>query len=233
MRNLSTLYPGKVTVDANNPDGTFKNEVTPGVSNDGTPLEEQWQQDIWGWIAHLLNKVTVAPNGAQENEATSQIYDALETAARTLWTASLTQKGTVEQATSAEAIAGTSDVVFPSVLGLRQAFNAANAPPVYANRAWANFDGTGASPIAPNASGNISSITTAATGTFSVTFTTNMPDVNYGIAIQFDPTNIGLLGPITSKTVSGFTFTTYNWNGLAAGNANLFDPPDVNIVIYR
>jgi len=85
MRQLSTIYPGKIIIDANNPDGTFKNEVTPGVSGDGTPLEEQWQQDAWGWVAHLLNKVSVSPNGAQENELNSQIYDAIETAVRNLF----------------------------------------------------------------------------------------------------------------------------------------------------
>jgi hypothetical protein len=74
--------------------GTFKNETTPDVSNDGTPVEQQWQQDLWGAVAHLLNKVSVSPDGIQENEATSQIYDALEAAVRTLFTATGTSKGT-------------------------------------------------------------------------------------------------------------------------------------------
>ena len=94
MRNLSAIYPGKVTIDGNNPDGTFKNETTPDVSDDGTPNDEKWAQDMWGFFAHILNKVSVSPNGVQENEATSQIYDALESVARTLWTATETAKGT-------------------------------------------------------------------------------------------------------------------------------------------
>jgi hypothetical protein len=56
-------------------------------------------------------------------------------------------------------------------------FNASGSAPVYACRAWVNFDGTGTPAI--RGSGNVSSITDNGTGDYTVNFTTAMPDVNY------------------------------------------------------
>jgi hypothetical protein len=52
--------------------------------------------------------------------------------------------------------------------------------PVYAARAWVNFNGTGT--VAIRASGNVSSITDNGTGDYTVNFTTAMADANYSIA---------------------------------------------------
>ena len=50
--------------------------------------------------------------------------------------------------------------------------------PLYMCRAWVNFNGTTA---AINASGNVTSVTRTAAGTFTVAFTTAMPDANYAV----------------------------------------------------
>jgi len=60
---------------------------------------------------------------------------------------------------------------------LQTAFAAPGAAPMYACRAWVNFDGTGT--VAIRASGNVSSITDNGTGQYTINFTTAMPDVNY------------------------------------------------------
>jgi hypothetical protein len=49
--------------------------------------------------------------------------------------------------------------------------------PSYACRAWVNFNGTGTPAI--RGSGNISSITDAGVGNFTLNFTNAMPDSNY------------------------------------------------------
>jgi len=49
--------------------------------------------------------------------------------------------------------------------------------PIYAARAWVNFNGTGT--VAIRGSGNVSSITDNGTGNYIVNFTTALPDVNY------------------------------------------------------
>ena len=56
-------------------------------------------------------------------------------------------------------------------------FNASGSAPVYACRAWVNFNGTGT--VAIRASGNVSSITDGGTGTYTVNLTTAMSDTNY------------------------------------------------------
>jgi len=68
---LKDEYPGKVVIDANNPNGTFKNR-TDDILKDGTPLEKAWTSDIWGFFSHLLNLASVVADGSEENEAASQ-----------------------------------------------------------------------------------------------------------------------------------------------------------------
>lgn len=52
--------------------------------------------------------------------------------------------------------------------------------PVYACRAWMNYDGIG---LSMRGSGNIASVTNPATGRYVVTFTTAMPDANYSVVL--------------------------------------------------
>ncbi len=68
----------------------------------------------------------------------------------------------------------TGDVAAARITG---ALNATGSAPIYACRAWVNFNGTGT--VAIRASGNVSSITDNATGNYTINFTTAMPDANY------------------------------------------------------
>jgi len=68
----------------------------------------------------------------------------------------------------------TGDVAAARITG---ALNATGSAPIYACRAWVNFNGTGT--VAIRASGNVSSITDNGTGDYTVNFTTAMQDVNY------------------------------------------------------
>jgi len=61
--------------------------------------------------------------------------------------------------------------------GIKTALNASGDAPIYACRAWVNFDGTGTPSII--ASGNVSSITDNGSTDYTVNFTTSMPDANY------------------------------------------------------
>ena len=64
----------------------------------------------------------------------------------------------------------------PSVL------NASGSAPLYACRAWVNFNGTGT--VAIRASGNVSSITDIAVGRYGVNFTTAISDANYATVVS-------------------------------------------------
>ena len=58
-------------------------------------------------------------------------------------------------------------------------FNVSGSAPVYACRAWVNFDGTGT--VSIRNSGNVSSITDNGTGDYTVNFATAMEDANYAV----------------------------------------------------
>jgi len=62
---------------------------------------------------------------------------------------------------------------------VKTATNATGSAPVYACRAWVNFDGD----TTIRESGNVSSITDNGTGNYTVNFSTAMPDANYGYSI--------------------------------------------------
>jgi hypothetical protein len=60
-------------------------------------------------------------------------------------------------------------------------FNASGSAPVFACRAWVNFNGVGT--VAIRESGNVTSITDNGTGIYTVNYTTAMPDANYCLAL--------------------------------------------------
>lgn len=83
-------------------------------------------------------------------------------------------------ASTAEAQAGTNNTNAITPLRLREGLNATGTAPIYACRAWVNFNGTGT--VAIRASGNVSSITDNGVGDYTANFTTAMVDANYGVS---------------------------------------------------
>jgi len=75
-KKLNVLYPTQSDTDANNLDGTVKNDVIVGDKS-GTPFEKEWLRDMWGWLAHLLNQASITPDGSEENQSASQYYQAV------------------------------------------------------------------------------------------------------------------------------------------------------------
>ena len=71
---------------------------------------------------------------------------------------------------------------------LNAALNVSGDAPIYACRAWVNFDGY-ATPPTIRASGNVSSVTRNADGDFTVNFTTPMPHANYSATANYTNTN--------------------------------------------
>jgi hypothetical protein len=95
-------------------------------------------------------------------------------------------------------------------------------------RAWVNFNGTGT--VAIRASFNVTSITDGGTGTYTVNFTTAMPDANYGVTLATifgTSSSFGIC--VQSTPVAGsVAITTRN-----TGNANLYDPDSAFVTIHR
>ena len=66
---------------------------------------------------------------------------------------------------------------------IRYVMHAYGAAPLYACRAWVNFNGTGT--VAIRASGNVSSITDNGVGDYTVNFATDMGDASYAANISY------------------------------------------------
>ena len=109
-----------------------------------------------------MSKITLAPNASGTGTLTVAAPNTNSDYTLTL----PAETGTV--LTSVSAVAESQ---------ITSALNASGSAPIYACRAWVNFNGTGT--VAIRASGNVSSITDGGTGDYTVNFTTAMPDANY------------------------------------------------------
>jgi hypothetical protein len=113
---------------------------------------------------------------------------------------------------------------------VKTALNASGDAPIYACRAWVNFDGT-TNPPTIRASGNVSSVIKNGTGDYTINFAISMPDANYTIHL----TNVDAIGGTwTSKVLSTngtsypFTYTAsavrvgFGGSGTSSGDLKLF-----------
>lgn len=146
--------------------------------------------------------------------------------------ANITIQAGLDAATQAQALAGTDDTVAITPLQLRNGLNAGGSAPIYACRAWVNFNGQGT--IAIRASGNVSSITDNGSGDYTINFATAMPDTNYAI--------VGF-ARWYQNDVSAALFSAANNSGKSASSVRvrisnstgvaLTDSSEVNALIFR
>ena len=108
------------------------------------------------------------------------------------------------------------------------ALNASGPAPIYACRAWVNFNGTGTVTI--RASGNVSSITDNGTGNYTVNFTTAMPDENYSAVCNGYQT--GFVAQSNAQPVSLSSSSVQIWTGNTV-NAALTDMLIVTVAVFR
>lgn len=145
-----------------------------------------------------------------------------------------TALGVVELATQAEVVMGTdaNRAITPNNLvhGMYARLNAVGAAPIYACRAWVNFDGTGT--VAIRGSGNVSSITDDGVGNYTVNLATAMPDTNYTWAGGTSNSGTGPGGASVCEYSSGGKTTTSLKIYTSLTNA-YFDSPNINVAIFR
>lgn len=130
-------------------------------------------------------------------------------------------------------IDGGAGVTFPDTIQQTNAVtNTGGDPRYYAARAWANIDGSGT--VALRASVNIASVTSPATGRYTITFATPMPDANYAImATAGDTTttanyyNARIYG---TPTASSFIISVTTQS---SGNPLAVDADYLHIVVFR
>lgn len=126
------------------------------------------------------------------------------------------------------------DVVQSSTAGVPPQFNDGNGTQTGTLcRAWVNFNGTGT--VAIRASFNVSSVTRASAGNYTVNFTTALSDINYAPVISTGDgsqvTNIDVNynsgGTLTAPTTSAFIFSTV----LIGTGAR--DQTYINVAVFR
>jgi hypothetical protein len=116
---------------------------------------------------------------------------------------------------------------------IKAALNASGSAPVYAARAWVNFNGTGT--VAIRASGNVSSITDNGTGTYTVNFTTAMPDVNYAVSGIAASDSAGELFAVSSGAGPSYVpaVGSIQLGVRKASDSTASDAAYVNVAIFR
>ena len=110
-------------------------------------------------------------------------------------------------------------------------FNASGSAPVYACRAWVNFNGTGT--VAIRASGNVSSVTDNGVGIHTINYTTAMPNTNYSVVgmVQRD-SGQGIIG-IRASTQSPLYSTTSTKFFITSASGVAVDCPTVCVSVFR
>lgn len=147
----------------------------------------------------------------------------MRNAANSDWIILLDNSGGAVVATQAEAEAGTNNTKLITPLGVRNALRATGSAPVYACRAWVNFNGVGTVTI--RASGNVSSITDNGVGLYTVNFTTALQDVNYATAQSHASTAGSVV--LTTYATTSLAVETYN------NSATLTDRSVVCVSVFR
>jgi hypothetical protein len=128
----------------------------------------------------------VAADIASDAVTTAKIADANVTAAKLATSA-------VETAKIADDAVTNDKLSLAANAGeIKKALNANNDPPIYACRAWVNFDGTAGSTVdgefrcTIRESGNVTKVVRNSAGTYTATFATAMPDGNCAAIIAAD-----------------------------------------------
>ncbi len=103
-------------------------------------------------------------------------------------------------------------------------------------RAWVNFNGTLSTPITPRASFNVSSVTKAGTGNYTISFTVNMPDANFCTQTTVGGASttqvVGLASDGTSYPAQGTTNVQVVFRTVTNPWPTV-DPANVNVAVFR
>jgi hypothetical protein len=145
----------------------------------------------------------------------------------------LTSVGTSGNVLTSNGTAWTSSAA-PSPAALSTASGSA---PSYSARAWVNFNGTGT--VAIRASGNVSSVSDDGTGTYTINFTTALPDANYNVVSNGPPNSTSVVGGLgfvvrnSSPSGSPSNKTTTQVQMMYAGTGSLVDASELYASVFR
>lgn len=131
-------YPGRfANPTTEQPQGAAKNRSAPGIE-DGSYLEADWLNDMFGFLSYMLSKSGIAANGTPDNATASQYAQALAllTLSRTDPFADIKADGTVTTALANLGLSGVVSGSFP--IGMPFYWPNATMPNVL-NPAWSGM----------------------------------------------------------------------------------------------
>jgi len=138
--------------------------------------------------------------------------------------------GTVNATTLASAAVTTVKLADANITAAKLDGAQSGSAPIYAARAWVNFNGTGT--VAIRASGNVSSITDNGVGNYTINFTNAMPDTNYaygGAAIR----EVSGDAAFSVNPGLGDIKSTTQFQTRTVFSNTRYDVPQVNVFIFR
>ena len=122
----------------------------------------------------------------------------------------------------------TADIADANITAAKLDGAQSGSAPIYAARAWVNFNGTGT--VAIRASGNVSSITDNGAGDYTANFATAMPDANYAISALQGTTP----GVVTAKLKDNVSPTTSGVRVIAINTSFAdTDAANISVAIFR
>jgi hypothetical protein len=124
---------------------------------------------------------------------------------------------------------------------IKKAINADNSAPIYACRAWVNFDGTAGSTVdgefrcTIRASGNVSKVVRNSTGNYTISFTTAMPDANYATVASINKGDANADAFASSITGTSAAFQTASAASIVTAQGGIYpaNVPQVSVAIFR
>lgn len=235
LSNANTAVTTANTADSNAATALSTANSASSVANGIDAKATQAQSDA----STALSTVTTQ-RGAANGIAT--LDDNTRVPVAQLPSATTTAQGVVELATQTEVNAGTDNTraIVPNTLlgGMKTHLSAAGSAPIYACRAWVNFNGVNNTIVG---SGNVSSITDNGTGDYTINFTTAMQDANYAISgnatqnsgsLSSSANTLSLKnatnGVLANKSTTSFTIVTVDNTSDA-----YFDSNNVSVAVFR
>jgi len=130
-------------------------------------------------------------------------------------------------------VVGTMQATVGLTLGSATLTSPLGAMPMFACRAWINFNGTLTTGVY-NAGGNIASLARNSAGNYTITFAVAMPSANYATFITFDGSTTSVLSGTSEivKSAGSVTITLFRASSSTLTTKLEYNPVDVSLAVF-